>query len=88
VTGTNGVKKNSARKKENFSAKKKISASTMGKKGKKKTWRVFFFIKSLLGIICMFIPQICNIIHVLTSQLMLPYAGGMCTIYAGGGNCR
>jgi hypothetical protein len=36
VTGTNGVKKNSARKKENFSAKKKISASTMGKKKEKK----------------------------------------------------
>jgi len=59
----------------------------MGKKGKKNL-ACFFFIKSLLGIICMFIPQICNIIHVLTSQLMLSYAGGMCTIYAGGGNCR
>jgi hypothetical protein len=35
VTGTNGVKKNSARKKENFSAKKKLARPRWEKKEKK-----------------------------------------------------
>jgi hypothetical protein len=49
VTGTNGVKKNSARKKENFSAKKKKLARPRWEKKEKKKLGVFFFHKVPFG---------------------------------------